>query len=252
MEYIDVKIKHLKQGEINNNYLSVDKNFFPENSWGSPKKEGVNFQVTTSVNDEIFQTYYDCDHSFIIDRKFPKIFYTYHKLKAGNTVYLYKINNYSYYLSTTKYDIQSTNIIEDIKNINKRKDIDKTTKKTLIDSRLGQGRFRQDLITYWKACSVTGCNLINTLIASHIKPWKHSNNVEKLDPFNGLLLMPNLDKLFDLGLISFNDNGKILLAKELSTNNKNEFNISNNIKLRNIDNKHRKYLNFHREHHGFN
>ena len=39
------------------------------------------------------------------------------------------------------------------------------------------------------------------LIASHIKPWRVSNNNERLDVYNGLLLLPNLDKLFDKGYI---------------------------------------------------
>lgn len=100
-------------------------------------------------------------------------------------------------------------------------DIDKTnapstTKVALIESRKGQGKYRDDLIKYWEGkCAVTGCNLTDILIASHIKPWKVANNYERLDPSNGLLLSPNYDKLFDKGYISFGESGKIIISSQL-------------------------------------
>ena len=50
------------------------------------------------------------------------------------------------------------------------------------------------------------------LLASHIKPWRDSNHQERLDKFNGLLLLANLDKAFDLGFISFDDSGKVPIS----------------------------------------
>jgi predicted restriction endonuclease len=52
-------------------------------------------------------------------------------------------------------------------------------------------------------------------VASHIKPWAKSNNEERLDPYNGLLLLANIDKAFDLGYISFDDRGLILISEQL-------------------------------------
>ncbi len=43
--------------------------------------------------------------------------------------------------------------------------LSKTVRDTLIKARLGQGRFRQDLITYWKGCAVTGCKCLKALRA---------------------------------------------------------------------------------------
>ena len=48
------------------------------------------------------------------------------------------------------------------------------------------------------------------LIASHIKPWRESNNEERLDGSNGLLLSPHIDKLFDKHLISFTSKGELI------------------------------------------
>ena len=56
-----------------------------------------------------------------------------------------------------------------------------------------------------------------TLIASHIKPYIRSSEVEAFDPNNGLLLSKNMDSLFDRGHISFEDDGTILISKDLDS-----------------------------------
>lgn len=53
------------------------------------------------------------------------------------------------------------------------------------------------------------------LIASHIKPYRVCNKEEEFDMNNGLLLSKNLDSLFDLGYITFDNNGNIIASKEL-------------------------------------
>lgn len=87
-----------------------------------------------------------------------------------------------------------------------------TEKTALIKSRVGQGIFRDRVLLHWTRCAVTGFGDISMLVASHIKPWKKSTNIERLDPWNGLLLSPNLDKAFDKGLITFDENGAILIS----------------------------------------
>jgi len=91
-----------------------------------------------------------------------------------------------------------------------------TTRLSLAQARIGQGKYRQDLLQKWgHACAVTGLTSSSVLRASHVKPWKTSNDTERLDPENGLLLSANLDALFDRGLISFADDGQMLIAEEL-------------------------------------
>ena len=53
------------------------------------------------------------------------------------------------------------------------------------------------------------------LIASHIKPYIECDDKEAFDVNNGLLLSKNLDSLFDLGFISFDNEGTILLSDRL-------------------------------------
>ena len=67
------------------------------------------------------------------------------------------------------------------------------------------------------------------LEASHIKPWADSNDSERLDPNNGLLLTASLHKLFDAGLISFEDSGKMLVSSKLSQSEREIKPASNNL-----------------------
>lgn len=88
---------------------------------------------------------------------------------------------------------------------------------TQIAARRGQGRFRDDVLSLWnKACSVTGLDCQAALRASHVKPWHKASSREKLDPRNGLILSATLDALFDAGLISFQDDGTMLVSSRLS------------------------------------
>jgi putative restriction endonuclease len=88
-----------------------------------------------------------------------------------------------------------------------------TQKEQLIQARIGQGAFRDALLDHWHSrCCVTDCTIGPVLRASHIKPWRASSNRERLDRFNGLLLVANVDALFDRFLISFNDTGEMLIG----------------------------------------
>jgi|GEM_PF-215768 len=92
-----------------------------------------------------------------------------------------------------------------------------TIRTALIDARLGQGRFRRDLMRLWDGrCAVTGTGIAALLRASHSKPWRDSNNKERLDPHNGLPLTANLDALFDALLISFDDDGAMLTSSVIT------------------------------------
>lgn len=112
-------------------------------------------------------------------------------------------------------DITQHEAEEDIQELNRDPGLDPTEKEILISSRIGQGQFRESLINFWGRCAVTGYGDFRLLVASHIKPWRAADNFERLDLFNGVLLLPNLDKAFDRGFISFTDYGNILISQEL-------------------------------------
>lgn len=130
--------------------------------------------------------------------------------------------------------------------INQNTDLTATEKSQLIRARIGQGIFRTDLIRMWGQCSISGCDIIPILRASHIKPWRLSENAERLDKFNGLLLSPNLDALFDKGLISFTDHGDLLISNRLTEDALQSLGISRNSKIK-LKPAHLKYMKWHRD-----
>ena len=118
-----------------------------------------------------------------------------------------------------------------------------TERHDLVKCRIGQGTFRQKLIALWKACAVTGYADIGLLVASHIKPWRNSTNAERLNPFNGLLLTPNLDRVFDAGLITFRPDGLIELSPLLS--NPMQLGVQTGMRLA-LASEHEHFMTFHR------
>jgi 5-methylcytosine-specific restriction protein A len=122
-----------------------------------------------------------------------------------------------------------------------------TERQVVRESRLGQGTFRRRLIQFWSECAVTGCGEITLLRASHIKPWRDSSNEERLDVYNGFLLLPNLDSAFDSGLISFQNNGKIIVSEKLPEEDREVLGICRDMEIDRICRYHVKYLEYHRE-----
>jgi hypothetical protein len=158
----------------------------------------------------------------------------------GKGMYSAALKQYINYMD----DISGHSINEDISTIVSEETLKETEKVLLISARIGQGQFRKDLISYWQGCTLTGFANTRFLVASHIKPWRNSSNKERLDLNNGLLLLPNYDKAFDLGYISFDNDGKILISNQLD--NYVNLGISANQSFE-IKEGNRPYLRFHRE-----
>jgi len=124
----------------------------------------------------------------------------------------------------------------------------RTQRRGLVNSRVGQGYYRQQILDKWNnRCGVTGSNLEKILISSHIVPWKDSNDFEKLDPENGILLSPTLDGLFDKYLISFEDTGKIIISNKIDKEDIYCLGINQNMKLTQITDGMKPYLSRHRK-----
>lgn len=157
------------------------------------------------------------------------------------------LNKYLKYINSDFSNNIYVQIEDKINEIKGNTEIPVTEKLNLTLSRIGQGKFRNELIAYWAVCSISKFDKVNLLVASHIKPWRDSNNFERLDVYNGLLLLPNYDKLFDKGYINFDEKGKIRISKYLNPNDQKILNIDTEVKLINIENQHKKYLNYHSE-----
>jgi putative restriction endonuclease len=122
-----------------------------------------------------------------------------------------------------------------------------TERQSVIKARVGQGVFRQHLLEIWEGCAVTDVRLPIVLRASHIKPWRFSSNSERLNPYNGLLLLPQYDQLFDKGLISFNETGKVLRSPALDLIEPSKLGISPQDTLRSLSDQHHGFLQYHRD-----
>lgn len=117
----------------------------------------------------------------------------------------------------TTVEKKYSNVLEDIKPLTG------SDKLRMIKVRVNQALFRQIvLVNYNYKCAVSGIDLIDILVASHIIPWS-ANISERLNPENGICLSPLYDKAFDRGLITFSDDYKLVLSKRLKSNESKDY-----------------------------
>lgn len=118
----------------------------------------------------------------------------------------------------------------------------------LRKERIGQDVFRRALLNYWEdACAVTGVKNSTLLRASHIIPWARcESDEERLNVHNGLLLVATLDAAFDAGLITFEDDGRILISGKLSEGDQISSGIGHHMRLTRMHDEVRKRLAWHR------
>lgn len=144
---------------------------------------------------------------------------------------------------------QEKELLKDINSIEKGitdSNLEGKEKDVIIKARVNQSEFRQQLLERYQKCCLCSVTNKSLLIASHIKPWSESKAKEKLDVENGFLLCPNHDKLFDAGLISFYENGKIMISKHLNYGDIIALGINENIIIP-LTEANKKYLSYHRE-----
>lgn len=123
-----------------------------------------------------------------------------------------------------------------------------TSAEKLQSIRIGQNKFRTQVMRkFGGRCAVTGVNISDLLVASHIKPWRVCNDFERLDPSNGLLLEAGIDKLFDKGYISFGDKGELLMSSALGESNITALSLNPNMAINEIDPSSKSYFEFHRQ-----
>lgn len=108
-----------------------------------------------------------------------------------------------------------TIVLEDLHQIDLDLTIPETQRLQLAKARVGQGLFRKRVLMLNESCRVTGVTDRRLLIASHIKAWKDSSNAERISGYNGILLSPHVDALFDGHLLTFEDDGRMHIHESL-------------------------------------
>ncbi len=137
--------------------------------------------------------------------------------------------------------------VAELETITSRTDLGETEKATLIQARRGQGKFRENLQAIEKKCRITGVGELQYLEASHIKSWKDSDDGEKLNGNNGLLLSPHIHFLFDKLLISFDDTGEMLISNKLDLDVLASWGIPKNKNVGKFNPEQMMFLKHHRE-----
>ena len=124
-------------------------------------------------------------------------------------------------------------------------DVPATTKLEQLQVRIGQQRFRREVLEFFdNKCAVTGSSLL--IRASHIKPWRVATNEERLNPANGLALSPVYDAAFDLGLITFRPDGRIMLSPTIAADAL-ALGVTGNEKIESLTDEHFAFLDWHRK-----
>lgn len=122
-----------------------------------------------------------------------------------------------------------------------------TTRTAIIQARTGQGPFRTAVEQIEPCCRLTKVASKNYLVASHIKPWRISEDAERLDGNNGLLLSPHVDKLFDKGYISFTNGGDILVAHKVVKAVMDRWSLNYTMNVGSFKRLQKIYLDYHRD-----
>lgn len=127
--------------------------------------------------------------------------------------------------------------------------IRETERTALVQARRGQGIFRDNVRTIERACRITKVERLEHLIASHMQPWRDSNNEQRLDGENGLLLTPTVDHLFDKGFISFEDSGRLIVSPVADPQSLRRMGVDTDggMNVGAFSQGQRRYLEFHRE-----
>jgi len=235
-KFIILFVTKEKQEALQQYYDYIDENLL---FWEGENKHGSDNRIIKSEDhgDEIHLFYRDTHHkSFIYYGKISLIEYQENINKPSEFIFLIE----TLPITQTIFDDLNSHFDE-------YRYLPETEQQTLVNSRIGQGKFRENLIKLWGSCSLTGISNLSLIKASHIKPWRNSTNSERLNPYNGLLLTPNYDLLFDRGFISFRENGSIIISTELSNRDVEIFHIADYQKLRMVFPENKLFLEYHRE-----
>jgi len=210
--------------------------------WEGEKLHGSDDRIVNSEKngDEVHLFFRERHHSSFV--YFGRIHLLHHELRTDRP------SHFSFRVISVS-DVAKTDPFKDVEDSSAElATLDETERLAIIQSRVGQGKFRRNVLNLWGCCAVTGVTDERMLKASHIKPWRVADNEERLDPHNGLALVPNLDALFDRGLITFDADGLIRTSTSINVNLLIQLGVKEGMRLQKIPARLEKYLKYHRQH----
>ena len=208
--------------------------------------ERIEFEVTEQTQIDgprIYIKSNDSAYKLIRELSLPNITYiSTVKLLDNNGKIYYYFRLFADYFGDIQHPYTVKKEQNDINNI-----ANTAEKKVLSRARIGQGKYREELLKLCPFCPITLISDDRLLIASHIKPWAKSNDFEKTDPLNGFMLSPTFDFMFDRGFLSFTDDKKSILSPFLSKMTYSKLGISDGKIFSHLPVDGRsKYLEYHR------
>ena len=103
------------------------------------------------------------------------------------------------------------------------------TREAQVKVRVNQNFFRQMVLSSYNfSCCITGLPLTELLVASHIKPWAIDEK-NRMNPRNGLCLNALHDKAFDKGLITIDENFKVVVSSLIQNASQPQLGLIQNI-----------------------
>jgi len=146
------------------------------------------------------------------------------------------------------FNIHESSFVQQENEILTDNTIDEETRENVVKARKWQGKYRSDLLEECPYCPITLIADDRLLIASHIKPWAHSEPHEQIDPKNGFMFTPTYDFLFDRWYISFSNEKEIIISPRLSKFTCSKLNIAPGKKFQLLPIWWREsYMEYHRE-----
>ncbi|MEZ4817557.1 MAG: HNH endonuclease [Flavobacteriaceae bacterium] len=244
-------LEETKAEYINPEQPYVNKELLP-NLWNERRAkieqlpEKIEFEVieqTQIVGPRIYVKSSDTAYKLIRELSLPNITYiSVVKLLDENGKLTYYFRLFADYFGDVEHPYTLEKEQEEIENLQ-----DTEEKKVLTRARVGQGKYREELLKLCPFCPITLVSDDRLLIASHIKPWAKSNDFEKTDPLNGFMLTPTFDFMFDRGFLSFTDDKKSILSPFLSNMTYSKLGISDGKTFSHLPIEGREnYLEFHR------
>ena len=141
--------------------------------------------------------------------------------------------NGNWSLMTNKSEFFFHELMKSNKNLTKNKQLEQLTYPDGPSEEVSQGKvrrtqrfFRKAVVNnYGGSCAITGINMPQLLIASHIIPWSESKDELRAKPSNGICLNALHDKAFDKGLITIDENYQIVLSDSIKQCDQTKFNF---------------------------
>jgi len=242
-EYNSPKLPYRKQNELPSLYLSRLKKIseLPEIIWFSIQEQNQIRGPRIYINSN------NKNYKILRELSLPNLSYASVMKIVSNdkeTLYYFKLfTDFTDSFGTTSHpsEIEQASLFQDNK-------LDERSKEQTIKARIGQGKYREELLKQCPFCPITLVSDDRLLIASHIKPWAVSEQNEKIDPKNGFMFTPTIDHLFDRGFLSFENNKSILLSPWLSKTTIHRLNFQSSGIIEHLPiNGRENYLLYHRQ-----